>query len=147
MIIGIGIDFTTKSRFVRFLDKTEKQLSLCFSLVEIACLKNISEKEKVNFLSTSFAIKEALFKALPEPRPSFFQVGKATDTGRTAKGAPWCSVNWHLLYGEMKNWIIHVSLTHEKELVGAYVLIEERGDTFCGNHRKIEGTSSPVAQR
>lgn len=135
MIIGIGIDLVSGARIQDLILKfDDKFLSKIFTKEEIKCAKKFSESEEnllpsAMFFAKRFAAKEAFSKALG------LGIGRGINfldiqIENNSLGAPQIK----LLNGKeefIKNhfkcaeFAIHLSLTDEKPLAGAYVIIEK----------------------
>ncbi|HIW31442.1 MAG TPA: holo-ACP synthase [Candidatus Paenibacillus intestinavium] len=131
MIIGIGHDMTELLRVRKLLAGTigEKFLRRIFTEQEYEELSTtVGEVRKVEYVAGRFAVKEAVSKA--------FGCGIGSKLGfhdieikRSVNGKPICNITATALealgYGAM-NLDIHVSITHERELASAFVVVESR---------------------
>ena len=135
MILGIGIDFSSVARIKKIITKDEKKFSeKIFSDQEISDskIKKINEENLTNrsmFFAKRYAAKEAFAKALGtgigrgvnfhdiEIRNN--NLGKPEIFIRNKKES---FINKH--FG-CKKFCIHLSLTDEKSIAGAVVIIEK----------------------
>lgn len=131
MIIGIGHDMTELSRIKKLLSGAvgEKFLRRIFTEQEyVEFDATVGEVRKVEYVAGRFAVKEAVSKA--------FGCGIGSMLGfhdieikRTSSGKPTCNVRGTALeslgYLHM-NLEIHISITHERELASAFVVVESR---------------------
>ncbi|MCR8659547.1 holo-ACP synthase [Paenibacillus endoradicis] len=131
MIIGIGHDMTELTRIRKILAGalSEKFLRRIFTEHEYVELGNtVGELRKVEYVAGRFAVKEAVSKAFGCGIGSklAFQDIQVT---RASNGKPICGVSATAIealgYFDM-NLEIHVSITHERELASAFVVVEHR---------------------
>ncbi|URN94886.1 MAG: holo-ACP synthase [Candidatus Pristimantibacillus lignocellulolyticus] len=131
MIIGIGHDMTELSRLRKILtgELSEKFLRRIFTELEFEELGNtVGELRKVEYVAGRFAVKEAVSKAFGcgiGSKLSFHDI----QVMRSSNGKPTCTVSSTAIealgYLNM-NLEIHVSITHERELASAFVVVEHR---------------------
>jgi len=131
MIIGIGHDMTELTRIRKILTGaySEKFLRRIFTKHEYVELGNtVGELRKVEYVAGRFAVKEAVSKAFGcgiGSKLAFQDV----QISRSSSGKPICSVSEKALeaLGYLNiNLEIHVSITHERELASAFVVVEHR---------------------
>ncbi len=134
MILGVGVDLVSLQRFEAWIDFSDKKLSRIFHQHEIEQFK--SSEQKVTFLASRFAVKEAFFKALSaacvrlhynQKQFSFLSLAPSIFVQSHEQGIPlFCFDNSFLqeLFNRHQ-LVVHLSLSHEKEQAIAYVLIEQ----------------------
>ena len=111
MIIGIGVDIIEQSRFVPFL-KEERKLKKILSSLEIACVKGFqSEARKLEYISSRFAAKEALYKAGLR-----FDFNRVSILSRDNQPP--------LIIG-LEDKKIHLSISHNQTMSIAHVIVEQ----------------------
>ena len=109
MIFGVGIDLCDAGRLEKSLAK-QSFLDHVFAPSEQALLASLGEKRRAETAAANFAAKEAFLKAVL----------------RQKSGAPYFA-----LTGAAAAWVreqgltVHVSLTHERGLANALVLLEK----------------------
>ncbi len=122
MILGLGIDSTS---IERCLNKEEHFVRKYFHSDEYKTWSTLSGSEiKAQFLSSRFAVKEAYAKA----RGTGFcenVVPSEINTVSGSNGKPEIQLCGRTLQTHPQNTKIHVSITHEKPLSTAIVIIEE----------------------
>ena len=133
MILGVGVDLVSVRRFEAWIDFSNKKLSRIFHQHEIEQFKK--SEQKMTFLASRFAVKEAFFKALSvalirlniKKEFSFLSLASAVFVQSHEQGIPlFCFDNSFLqeLFNRHQ-LVVHLSLSHEKEQAIAYVLIEQ----------------------
>lgn len=125
MIRGIGVDMTEIQEVRRLAETTEG------AFIE----KTFTEKEKEDsfktadrweYLAARFAAKEAVFKALAHLTKERTFDFRKIETRNHEDGAPYVVLN-PIIQAVMKGGSVgkvHISLTHEKEYVCAFVIAE-----------------------
>ena len=109
MIIGIGCDIIKISRLK---NKEEKFLSLVLSENEQKIYNSRKGKQKLQFLAGRFCAKEAIIKALPKKDTlAMAQIDIFYEQEK-----PYCII---------KNYKVHLSISHENEYAIAYAIIEK----------------------
>lgn len=106
MILGIGCDIV---KIARFNDKLATRI---LSVAEKNCYEKLEGQAALEYIAGRFAAKEAIFKALSESDVTISQIEILSDT----HGKPICS---------FKDYIIHISISHEKEYAIAYAIVEK----------------------
>lgn len=110
MIKAIGTDI---AQINRFLEKDEKFILRILSKEELKIYCSFtSDERKVEYLAGRFSAKEALFKAL-----NFNCEFNEISILNNEKGAPYVIMD--------TPYIIHISISHEKDYVVTYVVVEE----------------------
>lgn len=137
MILGIGTDIVTTERFIRWTTFSYKRLMRIFSPQEIAdaTVGSVINPEK---LAARFAAKEAFYKALSAAivlhglsiKPvSLITMCKNVQVIHGALGVPELLVNWgylsELFACTLPVMTVHLSLSHEKIMAVAFVVISE----------------------
>lgn len=110
MIIGIGCDIIKIERITKYLNKnislnflTDNELKIC---------NQFSLSRKAEWIAGRFAAKEAIYKACHNSINCTiydFEVLQNDD------GSPYCKI---------ENYIVHLSISHEKEYAIAYAIVE-----------------------
>ena len=125
MIIGVGIDLVEIERIRDALDRHgERFAHRILSTAEYADWTAVSEALRARFLAKRFAAKEAFSKAAGTGigRGFGFQdLSVAHDV--LGKPAIQCNVDNRTL-AEFSDCQVHLSLTDERSLAGAYCMIE-----------------------
>lgn len=106
MILGVGCDIV---KIARMNDKLATRI---LSEAEKERYETYEGQTAIEYLAGRFAAKEAIFKALPENDVTISQIEILSDE----QGKPICS---------FKEYIIHVSISHEKEYAIAYAIVEK----------------------
>ena len=137
MIVGIGTDIIAVKRFAPWETYTLERLQKIYSEQELAACKkkNVFDVQK---LATRFAAKEAFFKALSatlvtlgftQQQFSFMFTCTYVEVLAGEWGVPVLHVDWQAF--ERKCGVclpllqVSVSLSHEREYAGAFVIIEK----------------------
>ncbi len=134
MILGVGVDLVSLQRFEAWIDFSDKKLSRIFHQHEIEQFK--SSEQKVTFLASRFAVKEAFFKALSasfvrlqfhQKQFSFLSIAPCIFVQARECGVPVIYFDNLFLqeFFSFQHLVVHLSLSHEKEHAIAYVLIEK----------------------
>jgi holo-[acyl-carrier protein] synthase len=113
MIIGIGIDLTDIKRFSNKNRLAEKIMTA----YEYNEYKNLPISLKSTMLAKTWAVKEALYKALPENLQSTIS-WKNAELVRDSYGRPQVTI-------KNVNVKIHASLSDEGDMVTAIIILEE----------------------
>ena len=122
MIFGVGIDLCDAGRLEKSLAK-QSFLDHVFAPSEQALLASLGEKRRAE-TAADFAAKEAFLKAAGTGLGGFAMPELAVL--RQKSGAP-----YFFLTGAAAAWVreqgltVHVSLTHERGLANALVLLEK----------------------
>jgi phosphopantetheine--protein transferase-like protein len=137
MIFGIGTDLVATERFIPWTTFNYERLMRIFSPQEIAdaTTAGVILPEK---LAVRFAAKEAFYKALSAamgtlgktmPPMSLLALCGNVHVVRGHLGAPYLLVNWGYLNTlfacTLPSMTVHVSLSHEKTVAVAFVVISE----------------------
>jgi phosphopantetheine--protein transferase-like protein len=145
MILGIGTDIVLVERFFRWNNYSKEQLQKIFSQQEILdCCEQGTRTIKIfryrtQSLAARFAAKEAFYKAfssmllsfniMPQRKISFLLICKHIHVLVDSLGRPVFHVNWEPLIDKIGCTIpsvnVHLSLTHEKNIALAFVIISE----------------------
>ena len=121
MIIGVGIDVVSIERIRRLLEKRGKVfINRFFSNEEVNYIKN--KKDPAPSLAASFAAKEAFLKALGKGIGQGISL-KEISVERLKSGKPELKVERKIVE-ERKIKNIYLSISHEKDLAVAVVIIE-----------------------
>ena len=121
--IGVGIDLCDAGRLEKSLAK-QSFLDHVFAPSEQALLASLGEKRRAETAAANFAAKEAFLKAAGTGLGGFAMPELAVL--RQKSGAPYFA-----LTGAAAAWVreqgltVHVSLTHERGLANALVLLEK----------------------
>ncbi len=120
MILGIGVDVINISRIQSIYDKYGYNFAKkLLAKDELAYFySKTSVKDAVEYLSSSWASKEAVYKALYQAgymlkNINLIVLGKSSN--------PYPSVT----FPHYPNIRIHLSLSHEKDIVVAYSIVEK----------------------
>lgn len=113
MILGIGVDIANNSRFIDMKDGLKAKLFTSYELASAE--KAPSESE---YLASRFAAKEAFAKALGTGFRSFSPTD--IEVRVDIQGKPFISLAKPIFSGR-----IHVSLSHEREMSIAMVVLED----------------------
>lgn len=130
MILGVGVDTVSIARFNHWASFSDKRLARVFHQKEIEMLKTVDQK--VSFLASRFAVKEAAFKAfsssfvtLKKNMVPFLSFAPLIFVEHVQGGVPLLSIDaswWKEL--ESEGIQIHLSLSHEKLNAIAYVIVD-----------------------
>ena len=122
MIIGIGIDIIEISRIEKVMNRTHSFIEKSFTDSEIQYFK--SKGLKGNVIAGNFAAKEAISKAMGTGFRGFGL--KDIEVLRDELGKPIVNLSekiYNLL--EIKEFNMHISISHNKENAIAYAVMEE----------------------
>lgn len=145
MILGIGTDAVNVNRFSRWTFFSHQQLQKVFSQQEIFDCYNqtVPVQKQVDCiaqkLASRFAAKEAFYKALngmlhvlnimPKQSISFLFVCDYVQVLVDSFGRPVLDINWNPLIDKIGYAIpsvrVHLSLTHERTVALAFVIISQ----------------------
>lgn len=124
MIQGVGIDLCEAQR----MEKCLQRQAFCdhvFAAKEQALLAGLSGRRRAETAAANFAAKEAFLKAAGTGLGGFALNELALL--RAKSGAPYFELGGGAAaWAEQQGVAVHVSLTHEKGLAGAVVLLERR---------------------
>lgn len=124
MILGVGIDLCEAQR----MEKSLQRQTFCdhvFAAKEQALLAGLSGRRRAETAAANFAAKEAFLKAAGTGLGGFALNELALL--RAKSGAPYFELGGGAAaWAEQQGVAVHVSLTHEKGLAGAVVLLERR---------------------
>ncbi len=124
MILGVGIDLCEVQR----MGKSLQRQAFCdhvFAAGEQALLAGLSGRRRAETAAANFAAKEAFLKAAGTGLGGFALNELALL--RAKSGAPYFELGGGAAaWAEQQGVAVHVSLTHEKGLAGAVVLLERR---------------------
>lgn len=128
MIIGIGHDLTSIERIDNILNSKAgiKFLQRILTPLELEYANGLAQLRQAEFVAGRFAAKEAVSKA--------FGCGISVLLGfqdieitKLPSGKPQCNVSQAALKRlglREKNIVIHLSISHERHLASAYVIVE-----------------------
>ncbi|HKM29196.1 MAG TPA: holo-ACP synthase [Bacilli bacterium] len=115
MIEKIGVDISENARFLDMINN-ESHYKKILSPFEVEIFKDFSnEARKLEYLASRFSVKEALFKAYNKN----FDF-RAVSILNNDDGSPYIKANF------LDDYIVHLSLSHEKAYSIAFVVLEER---------------------
>ena len=124
MILGVGIDLCEVQR----MEKSLQRQAFCdhvFAAGEQALLAGLSGRRRAETAAANFAAKEAFLKAAGTGLGGFALNELALL--RAKSGAPYFELGGGAAaWAEQQGVAVHVSLTHEKGLAEAIVLLESR---------------------
>lgn len=118
MILGTGVDITEVRRLKQAVEKWgDDFLKRLFTEDE---LENAKKRGSLyQHLAGRFAAKEAIFKAMGDPKLSWQDVQILNDK----EGRPVCSI----LNKRGKSLIVHISISHVKNYATAIAVITKKG--------------------
>ncbi len=117
MIIGTGVDITEVRRLRQAVDKWGRDfLSRVFTKDELENAK--SRGSLYQHLAGRFAAKEAVFKAIGDPKLSWKDVQVLNDK----QGKPFCVI----LNGRGGNLDVHISISHVKTYAVASAVVTKK---------------------
>ncbi len=123
MIQSIGIDIVDIDRMTRVINRWgDKFLKKILTPVEYDYCKNKSGQSAS--VAARFAVKEALYKALPaavQPGVGWLDIEVMNDTF----GRPHINV-FNSLNRLMDDYVIHVSISHSKQSAVALIVLEKK---------------------
>lgn len=120
MIIGTGVDITEVSRLRKAAEKWgEIFLTRVFTDKELSNAKT-KESSLYQHLAGRFAAKEAVFKAMGNPRLNLKDIEILNDP----EGKPFCNI----LDESIKNTAIYISISHVKSYAVANAIITSQGE-------------------
>jgi holo-[acyl-carrier protein] synthase len=132
MIVGIGIDSIEIERFADWHNYPTKSLLKIFSVYELSyCLQN--PNKSAERFAARFAAKEAFLKALypiikPNKSLTLPALCKQISVTNSPTGVPYFEIKWQNLteyLTENMNPLSHLSLTHNKTVATAFVILEK----------------------
>jgi len=124
-IIGTGIDSIEIYRIQELIEKYgDRFLNRVYTEAEIKKCK--SRTDFASCFAARFAVKEAVYKALPQNHKRDFSM-KSVETINMQDGKPEIKLSGklHNYLRESEKINIHVSLTHSRILAAAVVIIEK----------------------
>ena len=125
MIRGIGIDSVSISEIKRYMEICgESFVNRTFTKKEVDASRSAPRPEE--YLSTRFAAKEAVFKAIAHFTERKLFDFRIVETLNEADGYPVIQMEGALLAlaGEAGVTAIHVTMTTEKDIATAFVIAE-----------------------
>ncbi|MBU0278320.1 holo-ACP synthase [Gemella sp. zg-1178] len=118
MIYGIGTDIESIERFYEFFDK-KNYIEKIYTQSEIEEFNSINNsRRKAEFLASRYAVKEAMSKALGVGISKYFSF-KDVEVKKDILGKPMI---------EYKNFVVHLTISHNKDNVVAFVLLEKEDE-------------------
>lgn len=125
MILGIGVDIVKNDRFSKWLDD-KKIIQRFFSTTEVEYINSElnTKQNKIEFLASRFAVKEAFVKALGTGFTNINLTDIYVTKNKDGKPSICFSESFDITKNKLDNKKIHLSLSHEKEFSIAYVIIE-----------------------
>ena len=123
MILGVGIDLCDAGRMEKSLAR-QSLLDHVFAPSEQALLNTLGEKRRLETAAASFAAKEAFLKAAGTGLGGFAMPELAVL--RKESGAPYFALTGAAAaWVQAQNATVHVSLSHERGLANAIVILEK----------------------
>lgn len=123
MILGVGIDLCDAGRMEKSLAR-QSFLDHVFAPSEQALLNTLGEKRRLETAAASFAAKEAFLKAAGTGLGGFAMPELAVL--RKESGAPYFALTGAAAaWVQAQNATVHVSLSHERGLANAIVILEK----------------------
>ena len=122
MILGVGIDAVSIERVKKLNDRTLSKMFHPIELEEYAKLQNAHEDIRAQFLASRFAVKEAYAKARGTGFSSTV-IPKEIRTAKNDEGCPYVVLDGVTL-DNAPMAAVHLSITHEKPLAIAMVILE-----------------------
>jgi phosphopantetheine--protein transferase-like protein len=131
MIIGVGIDLVETVRCADWFALSDVALGKWLQADEIAYCKSV-EAQFAQRCAARLAVKEAFYKAfapLNTAQKTLFSIAHAITVVHEPSGAPRLVCDWDLLLiSEQRtlypNIIIHLSISHIKDVATAVVILE-----------------------
>ena len=117
MILGVGIDLCDAGRMEKSITR-QSFLDHVFAPEEQALLAALGDKHRAETAAANFAAKEAFLKAAGTGLGGFAMPELAVL--RRESGAPYFAAAW----AAEQNLTVHVSLSHERGLASAVVILE-----------------------
>ena len=123
MIVGVGTDITTVSRFEQIIEKNARFAAKILTPSELSVYNDKKGMNQLQYLAGRFAVKEAVAKA--------FGTGigdlnfKHIECLNNELGAPIVNVINDRIDSRYDHLMIHVSISHNEDQVVAFVVIEE----------------------
>ncbi len=129
MIIGVGTDIVSVARVEKACEK-ESFLRAVYTEQEQTYARSRGKGE-IETLAGMFAAKEAVAKALGTGFNGFFV--KDIEILHNEAGQPQVAYHGQASVVVRKNGIdmTHLSISHEREMAVAYVIVERRGGSVC----------------
>lgn len=137
MILGVGIDLVTINRFESWTEFPVQQLEKIYSSQELQDSLDTNTRYIPEKLATRFATKEAFYKAISatlvnlkknNQEFSLKTLSPHVEVIADEWGVPKLQVNWQILEKlantKLPNLQVHLSLSHEKTMAVAMVVIE-----------------------
>ncbi|BBH21891.1 holo-[acyl-carrier-protein] synthase [Paenibacillus baekrokdamisoli] len=129
MIIGIGHDLTSLERIQQLLQGQvgSRFISRILTESEQEMANAVSGSRRIEFIAGRFAVKEAVSKAFGcgiGGKLAFRDI----EVGRDDLGKPICRLSedaWGRLNYEKEQIVVHVTITHDKMLASAFVILEQ----------------------
>ncbi|WP_196000923.1 holo-ACP synthase [Clostridium sp. 1001271B_151109_B4] len=126
MILGVGTDIIEIDRIKRAIDNTPGFLEKVFTKKEVEWLSK--NKPRVESIAGNFAVKEAVSKALGTGIRGFSF--KDIEVFRDELGKPVVKVSSKIEEViKSKNYLFNVSISHNKTMAIAFVVLEDRQST------------------
>ena len=123
MIVGVGTDITTVSRFERIIEKNARFAAKILTPSELSVYNDKKEMNQLQYLAGRFAVKEAVAKAFGTGIGELnFQHIECLNN---ELGAPIVNVINDRIDSLYDHLMIHVSISHNEDQVVAFVVIEE----------------------
>lgn len=129
MIYGIGTDICATKRIKEIMEKkyAHRFIARILTDKELNVFQALSDNRKVEFLAGRFATKEAISKALGTGIGEKFSFLDVSITSEST-GKPKCEFENSCLSRlslNKEHFSCHISISHEKEHVVAFVVIEQ----------------------
>ena len=126
MIIGTGVDIVRISRFKKYINN-RRFLNRFFDDMEIELIEARGASSPQS-LAGRFAAREAFFKALGTGFKGFSMKDISVINDSNGKPIIIPSEKVECFLNEIgNNWVIHLSISHEKEYAIAQVIVEDPG--------------------
>ncbi len=122
MILGIGVDAVSIERVKTLSPKALQKMFRPSELEEYSKLETAQEDIRAQFLASRFAVKEAYSKARGKGFDGTVVPNEIT-TSKEKDGRPYVVLSGKTLDNAPRA-VIHLSLTHEKPLAIAMVVLE-----------------------
>jgi len=129
MIVGIGLDVVELARLERIIRQPHgpRFIQKVLTALESERLAGLSDRRKLEYIAGRFAAKEAVVKALGcgiGASVGFLDIEIAAGD----QGKPLCRLSpasWRRLGLQNDRYIIHVAITHERNLAAANAIVEQ----------------------